>query len=142
VRTRARSLVEGRWNAGGGGGRVKCPPWGLWGGQPAKTAKTLVKGVSEPEFHPHQGGGRFAGPAGNEVMYLTAGGGGYGDPLEREPDRVLRDVTEGYISLSAARGDYGVVLTDDGRSVDTVATNELRGALRAESRKESPHPSD
>jgi N-methylhydantoinase B len=130
VRTRARSLVEGRWNAGGGGGRVKCPPWGLWGGMPAQTAKTLVKGVSESEFHPHQGGGRFAGPAGNEVMYLTAGGGGYGDPLEREPDRVLRDVVEGYISPSAAREDYGVVLTEDGVGVDTAATIERRNALR------------
>ncbi len=75
-------------------------------------------------------------------MYLTAGGGGYGDPLEREPDQVLRDVAEGYISRNAAREDYGVVLTEDGASVDPAATAELRNAVRAEYRHKGPLPSD
>ena len=89
-----------------------------------------MKGVSETEFHPHQGGGRFAGPAGNEVMYFTAGGGGYGDPLDREPEKVLRDVTEGYVSPTAAREAYGVVLSEDRSSVDQAATLELRASMR------------
>ena len=44
------------------------------------------------------------------MRVVTTGGGGWGDPLEREPELVQRDVTDGKVSLKAARDDYGVVL--------------------------------
>ena len=62
---------------------------------------------------PHDLGGLVDGEpvrAGQIVRVVTTGGGGWGDPLEREPDLVQRDVLEGKVSLGAARDDYGVAL--------------------------------
>jgi N-methylhydantoinase B len=124
IATRARSLVAGRWNSSSGsGGRVSCPPWGLQGGKPGKTAETLVKGPAEAEFHLPAGAG-FQSEAGSEILYRTAGGGGWGNPAWRDPERVLEDVREGYISLASARADYGVVITND--AIDVAATHILR----------------
>ena len=57
----------------------------------------------------------------------TPGGGGYGDPRAREPERVLADVRDGYISAAAAERGYGVVVVESahGLAIDTAAT-ELR----------------
>jgi N-methylhydantoinase B len=63
------------------------------------------------------------------VMIRSAGGGGYGDPLERDPERVAVDVEEGYVSEQAARQLYGVVLRPDG-SVDATASERARRRLR------------
>jgi N-methylhydantoinase B len=138
VRTRIRTLADGRVNvASGDGGRLTCPPWGLLGGKSGGVASTLVKSPGENDFHvPTTNPPSW--PAGTEVLYMTAGGGGWGDPLEREPHRVLRDVLEGYISAAAAREQYGVVLGAVERAVDEPATNELRQRLRAESNKGAP----
>jgi N-methylhydantoinase B len=63
----------------------------------------------------------------------TPGGGGYGDPLEREPERVLADVQEGAVSLERAAQDYGVVIRQDRPHlvVDQAATAERRAAMTA-----------
>ena len=66
---------------------------------------------------------------GQVVRVVTTGGGGWGDPLEREPELVLNDVTEGRVSVKAARDDYGVVLVQDGGAVDAAATAALRAQL-------------
>jgi N-methylhydantoinase B len=72
--------------------------------------------------------------AGQIVRVVTTGGGGWGDPLEREPDLVLRDIIDGKISLAAARDDYGVVVVPgadaDAGCIDEQATKELRGRAR------------
>lgn len=60
-----------------------------------------------------------------------AGGGGWGDPLAREPERVLRDVRDETVSREAAAREYGVVLSDDGRRVEVDQTEKLRAVLRA-----------
>jgi N-methylhydantoinase B len=72
---------------------------------------------------------------GEIVRVVTTGGGGWGDPLEREPALVLADVVEGRVSVERARDDYGVVLIGDGTAnvaVDEPATKERRAALRAQ----------
>ena len=58
----------------------------------------------------------------------TPGGGGYGDPFERDPERVFADVREGYITGRAAERDYGVVMveTERGLAIDFAATVLLR----------------
>jgi N-methylhydantoinase B len=80
--------------------------------------------------------------AGQVVRVVTTGGGGWGDPLERESDLVLRDVIEGRVSLAAAREEYGVVLTpgvgDEGFSVDEQATASRRQAVREKRHGELP----
>jgi N-methylhydantoinase B len=71
--------------------------------------------------------------AGQIVRVVTTGGGGWGDPLEREPELVLRDVVQGKVSPEGARNAYGVVLAqrEAEYSVDEPATTELRAAMRA-----------
>ncbi|HYB24181.1 MAG TPA: hypothetical protein VED41_10310, partial [Solirubrobacteraceae bacterium] len=67
---------------------------------------------------------------------IEAGGGGYGDPLERAPEAVLRDVLERWVSARAAHDVYGVVLVDGGPAgqlaVDPARTRERREALYIE----------
>ena len=58
------------------------------------------------------------------------GGAGYGDPIDREPHRVLRDVRNRWVSLEFAHEVYGVVLTGDGEAVDQQATEQRREEIR------------
>ncbi len=62
--------------------------------------------------------------AGDIVSVRSCGGGGYGPPEERDPERVLRDVLEGKVSVQRAREEYRVAIED--RRLDEEATNELR----------------
>ena len=59
------------------------------------------------------------------------GGGGYGDPLDRDPKLVRRDVADGYVSRACAKSIYGVVLRGSSLEIDTGATAEARAALRS-----------
>ena len=65
---------------------------------------------------------------GEGFLVETAGGGGFWNPLERDPKLVLADVRSGYVSLEAARKDYGVVIHQHGRrfALDVEATATLR----------------
>ena len=54
------------------------------------------------------------------------GGGGYGNPLERDPEMVLNDVREGYVSFECASVDYGVVIDPDTLTIDVEKTKRLR----------------
>jgi len=60
----------------------------------------------------------------------AAGGGGYGDPLERDPELVERDVAEEYVSVEGAQANYGVVIDSDTMKVDADASRKLRESLR------------
>jgi N-methylhydantoinase B len=72
---------------------------------------------------------------GDIVRLDTPGGGGFGDPLTREPKRVLADVREGYISVAATEQDYGVVLvnSENGLTIDEDATGRKRASLKSKS---------
>jgi N-methylhydantoinase B len=77
--------------------RIECPPWGLLGGREALTNRTMIQRNGQEEKLP----GKFSHllvRAGESVTFLTAGGGGYGDPSERDPNAVKRDVALGYVS--------------------------------------------
>lgn len=130
VSTHARGLARGHWYVGGGAlGRTTCPPWGLWAGGNGAIARILIKAPDQSTFIPSTKGPRYEGAAGAEVLYQTAGGGGWGDPLERDPQRVRKDVIEGYVSVKEARDSYGVALTDANR-VDEAATARRRSELK------------
>jgi len=62
------------------------------------------------------------------VSIQTPGGGGYGTPLERDPEDVLEDVRDGKVSVSKAEGAYGVVIADG--ELDAAATERCRAARR------------
>ena len=80
----------------------------------------------------------FAADPGDIVRIVSPGGGGRGDPLDREPERVLRDVVCNYVTAADAEKDYGVMLRGEGTelSIDMAATE----ALRASRRSNKPHP--
>jgi N-methylhydantoinase B len=73
---------------------------------------------------------------GDVLVFFAPGGGGFGDPLDREPERVASDVANGWVSQACARDMYGVSIADDG-SVDAVATAALRERHRG-ARKQRP----
>jgi N-methylhydantoinase B len=75
--------------------------------------------------------------AGTVVRIRTTGGGGWGDPLDRPVDEVLRDIAWRKVSVAGAREDYGVVVLDDG-TCDAAATTALRDELRAARTGEEP----
>ena len=64
---------------------------------------------------------------GDVISVRSCGGGGYGPPEERDPERVLRDVREGKVSARRARDEYRVVVSEDG--LDLAATTELRRSI-------------
>jgi N-methylhydantoinase B len=110
--------------------RHDTQPWGILGGSPAACSeKWLVR----------KDGSREALPSkidnvrvrnGDRVIFRTAGGGGWGDPLERDPMRTRNDVARRLMTERKAREDYGVVLTGPNLEVDRRATDELRDSMR------------
>ena len=68
--------------------------------------------------------------AGDLVRIHTAGGGGWGDPLEREADQVLDDVLDGFVSIEAAQNSYGVLIDPVTMAIDQRGTTAMRKDLR------------
>jgi len=110
--------------------RVKyTPPWGLFGGKAGKPSITIVYRNDGSEERWRKISNLPLAP--NEVVsFQTGGGGGYGSPLERESEKVLLDVINGYVSLQKAREEYGVVINQDRMKIDIKATKQLRNKMR------------
>jgi N-methylhydantoinase B len=110
--------------------RVKCsPPWGLFGGKHGKPSITSVHRNNGSEERWRKISNLPIAP--NEIIsFQTGGGGGYGPVLEREPEKVLRDVIDGYVSVKKAREEYGVVIDEARKKMDTKATKELQEQMR------------
>lgn len=104
--------------------RGKFPGKGVHGGKPGSVAKLLLNPNTDQEQKVAIAG-RYEFLAGESFMGEGAGGGGYGDPLERDPQAVVRDVVLGYVSHGSAETDYGVVLDKNGM-LDPIATAERR----------------
>jgi N-methylhydantoinase B/oxoprolinase/acetone carboxylase alpha subunit len=115
--------------------RSKIPPFGLFGGDDGSVNRMLIKPAGSGEWQdlPSRDS-NYGLHKGDLVRIETAIGGGFGDPLERDPALVAADVLDGYVPAKAAEDVYGVVLTADG-SVDEAATEAARKRL-AESRAE------
>jgi N-methylhydantoinase B len=131
--TCVRNLVDGRWNFDHPR-REQCPPWGLWGGAAGTHGDFLLRLPGENDFRsmeqPH-----YPVPVNSEVIVRTGGGGGWGDPLERDPALVRNDVIEQLVSRRVAADIYGVVLRDD-LTLDEAATGERRNALRSAAKRQ------
>ena len=122
-----RNLVEGRWNLDPAR-RKSAPPWGLWGGKEGAYAEYRLRRPGEESFT-HEAGYGVSVPVGTSTVCRTGGGGGWGDPLERDPAAVRWDVIEELVSREAAEQEYGVILSV-GLEVDHDATSRLRARLR------------
>ncbi|HEY4348615.1 MAG TPA: hydantoinase B/oxoprolinase family protein [Gaiellaceae bacterium] len=126
LRMQVRCLVEGRWNLDERR-RKDYPPWGLAGGLPGGTTAALLKLPDEETFTNVHVAHHLV-PAGTVAALVSAGGGGWGDPLDRDPERVLADVIDGVVTMEAANEYYGVVV--EGNAVDKRATEVWRERLR------------
>ncbi len=109
--------------------RQRSQPWGILGGLPGNTSsKTLVRATGESVPLPSKTS-CVKVRRGDVLIYQTAGGGGWKDPLDRPAELVQADVRRKLVSVDKARADYGVALSSNG-DVDSAATNELRTRLR------------
>src|SRR5580704_794875 len=129
ITTTIESLAEGRWSSSQQG-RTVLAPWGIRNGGSGRVGEAYIKAAGDADFH-REDPFRTLLPAGSSVTIMTAGGGGWGEPLEREPERVRYDVIEEYITRDDARTTYGVVL-DAANVVDAGATANLRAQRRTE----------
>lgn len=108
--------------------RIKHPPWGILGGGNARSGEVSLttRGVTRPL----PGKSTLRVGNGDRVHTQWCGGGGYGNPLEREPELVLDDVVEQKISPYRARNVYGVIIDLVNRCIDHAATAALRNERR------------
>ncbi len=104
------------------------PPWGVNGGEPGKRARkalekadgtTQIIGNKVEEVHVDEG---------DQLHFITWGGGGWGDPLDRDPALVGQEIIQGLVTAAGAK-DYGVIADENG-VVDLAATGALRSRLR------------
>lgn len=117
-------LVDGCQVLGRGTERFRFAPWGMEGGREGALFKVLVRRADGSE----EDVGKLDVldvNRGDMVTLHTPGGGGYGNPLLRDPQAVAEDFRRGFISAGDARAAYGVVL-DDAGTVDATATAALR----------------
>lgn len=106
--------------------RFKHSSPGLFSALPARPSRaTLTPGTGEERALTSKVSGLRL-HRGDLLSWELAGGGGWGDPYERDPERVRADVINGYVSIDAARNDYGVVIDPSDMSIDGIATEKLR----------------
>jgi N-methylhydantoinase B len=148
-RLRTDAAGAGRWRGGEGshlelspvghdavlslnGDRARTRPFGLFGGKPGATARCVIRrsdGSEERIAPATMKAERVAVREGDVLVIEATSGAGYGNPLERPPELVLRDVVDGLLSAERARTEYGVVVELPTRSVDHEATEALREDL-------------
>ncbi len=120
--------------------RSECPPWGLEGGMPGASGTIAVRQSRRSKAARYQKVTGLPLRPGARFTFYSGGGGGYGSPLDRDPGRVAEDVQMGYVSVSAARKHYGVVLRPASFEVNEAATKRLRETLRRAAAR-NDHPS-
>ena len=103
-------------------------PFGLYGGSPGRPSENYLNPVSDSQLLPSKF--TMTIRRGDVFRHVLAGGGGWGDPLERDPQAVLRDVRNEYLSAERARVDYGVIIDTKAWRVCAAATEKLRVEIR------------
>lgn len=104
------------------------PPWGVNGGEPGARARKLLEKADGTTTVVGNKVEDVPVEAGDRLHFITWGGGGWGDPLDRDPSLVALEVTQGLVTVEGARR-YGVVIADGG--LDASATSALRSRMRA-----------
>ena len=107
-------------NLGIQAGRYIYPAEGLFGGKPGTKAQFLVND------EPGNSYGLTQMKPGDVIIIDAPGGGGYGNPFERDVETVVNDVKQGYVSIESAKNDYGVVIDPQTYEVDAEKTKNIR----------------
>ena len=103
-------------------------PFGLYGGSPGAASENYLNPATEKLPLPSKLTRMFK--KGEVFRHVHPGGGGWGDPLERDPTLVLRDVRNEFLSAAKAEADYGVVIDTRGWTIDGAATERAQAAIR------------
>jgi N-methylhydantoinase B len=101
---------------------VDNPPWGVRGGRSGRGGGCIVNPGRPDERRVRNISDGTIVKRGDVIRIETGGGGGWGHPYDREPERVLADLRGGFVTRESAAADYGVVLTADDRAIDDSAT--------------------
>lgn len=101
--------------------RTGNPAAGLFGGKSGANGEVLLSGGGRPHPKSH-----YVLRSGQRVTLKLPGGGGFGDPLSRDPLRVLEDLRQGYVTVAAAEKEYGVVIDAENMIIDDAATAARR----------------
>ena len=104
-------------------------PFGLYGGSPGQPSENYLNPDSGGQLLPSKL--TMTIRKGDVFRHVLAGGGGWGDPLERDLADVLSDVRNEYLSVARAKADYGVIVDTTAWRVDAAATSKLRTEIRA-----------
>ena len=116
--------------------RARFRPYGLYGGMPGQPSANYL--------NPHGNNQKLTSKPtmmiqkGDVFRHELAGGGGWGDPLDRDPDHVLRDVRDELVSITSAESDYGVIINACSMTVNETATSSLREEMRAKRASSKP----
>jgi N-methylhydantoinase B len=108
--------------------RSKHVPYGLAGGRPGTPSRNVLNPGTEDRELPAKC--TLTVRSGDVYRHELAGAGGWGDPFERDPERVLRDVMEEKISVAYARREYGVVIDERTWKIVLEETARLRAAAQ------------
>jgi N-methylhydantoinase B len=104
----------------------KTPPWGVKGGSAGRTGSIVVNPGQPDERRIPGFSDGVKLKRGDLLRVISTGGGGYGDPLQRDIVRVEDDVADGFVTLEGALADYGVVIDPASLTADAEATIRAR----------------
>ncbi len=113
------------------------PPYGLDGGMPGGGSRNVINPGPDQIVLPTMPMRATILNDGEVFRHVAAGGGGYGDPLDRSPQAVLEDVLDEKVSLEAAREHYGVVVDPKRLVLDDEETAKLRQRMKKQARKKT-----
>ena len=110
------------------GDRAKYPPYSLDSGKPGSLAKTVLNPDTSAATV-LESKGTYRLKSGDVISWRTAGGGGYGNPLQRDAERVRLDVMRGFITLEHAEQAYGVIIDSVHHEIDVESTAARRKGM-------------
>ncbi len=110
--------------------KSKIPPQGLFGAMEGKSGKWIInEGKEDEEVLKYAMGDVIFLDYGDTVTCITASGGGYGNPYERDPELVRKDVIEELVSIENAKKDYGVIINPETLEIDFEETKKARSMM-------------
>jgi len=107
--------------------RQRTAPYGLYGGESGTSSESIIN--PDTENH-HIGKITINLKKGDVYRVITSGAGGWGDPLERDPEMVLRDLRDEKVSVKRAREAYGVVINEPALEVNMAETEKVRKKMK------------
>jgi N-methylhydantoinase B len=116
--------------------KTRTRPWSIGLGLPGVSNRVVLHPDSDREENVGASYNHFL--TGERITNMTGGGGGWGDPLTRDPDRVLADVKSGLVSIGRAAADYGIVVDPLSLVLDQTASDQLRATARREEPELAP----